>query len=83
MDCMYLCTQYHVTGYITSSFSWALSLHASFTAWSIIMPTLVWELFLVGNQCDNTLSKLQIFKGDITFIIPELIDGVRSHAKGA
>ena len=37
-----------------------------------------WELLLVGKR-----SELQIFKVDITLIIPKLIDGVRSHAKGA
>ena len=29
---------------------------------SVFLPTPAWELFLVGNQCDNTRSKLQILK---------------------
>ena len=43
--------------------------------------TCVGTLF-IGNQCDNTRSRLQI-KVDIAFIISKLMNGVPSHAKGA
>ena len=47
------------------------------------MAASVCELFLVEIQCDNTRSKLQNIQVDMTFIIPKLIDGVPSRAKGA
>ena len=42
------------------------------------LPVPAWKLFLIGNPV-----KIIKIKVDITFIIPKLIDGVPSHAKGA
>ena len=48
-------------GKITSSFGGAMSLPRLLHC-PVFLPKLTWELLLVGNQCDNTWSKLQIFK---------------------
>ena len=48
------------------------------------MSAPAWEFSLVGNQCDDKItSKITNIHVDITFIIPKLIDGVPSHAKGS
>ena len=54
--------------------------HASFTARSSY-PHLRGNSSSLEKQCDNTRSKLQIFKLTSLFSFPRLIDGVPSHAK--
>ena len=49
----------------------------------VFLPAPAWELFLVGNQCDDTRSLKPNIQVGITFISPKLIDGVPSHVKGA
>jgi hypothetical protein len=52
--------------------------------YAIFLPAPTWELLLVGKQCDKTGPvKITSIQVDITFIVPMLIDGVPSYAKGA